>query len=98
MRSRRRTRISLVVELRIMFQLRQILFPIDFSSRCRGAAAYVQALAGRFEAELMLLHVIEATYNGTLEDLHGARIEEFESFFGKGWRHLRVRKLVENGE
>ena len=49
-----------------MFQLRRILFPVDFSIRCRGAAAYVEALAGRFEAELILLHVVEATYNSTL--------------------------------
>jgi nucleotide-binding universal stress UspA family protein len=81
-----------------MFQLRQILFPVDFSSRCRGAAAYVQALAGRFEAELILLHVVEATYNSTLEDLHAVRMEQFESFFDKSWRHLRVKKLVEHGE
>jgi nucleotide-binding universal stress UspA family protein len=81
-----------------MFRLRQILFPVDFSSRCRGAAAYVQALAGRFDAELILLHVIEATYNSTLEDLHGARMEKFESFFDKSFRHLPVRKLVEHGE
>ena len=76
-----------------MFQLRRILFPVDFSSRCRGAAAYVQALAGRFEAELILLHVVEATYNSTLEDLHGTRTEKFESFFGKSWRHLRVQEV-----
>jgi nucleotide-binding universal stress UspA family protein len=81
-----------------MFQLRQILFPVDFSNRCRGAAAYVQALAGRFEAELILLHVIEATYNSTLEDLHGARMEKFDSFFDRSWRQLRVKKLVEHGE
>ena len=81
-----------------MFQIRQILFPVDFSSRCRGAAAYVQALAGRFEAELILLHVVEATYNSTLEDLRGARMEKFDTFFDKSWRQLRVRKLVEHGE
>jgi nucleotide-binding universal stress UspA family protein len=81
-----------------MFQLRRILFPVDFSMRCRGAAAYVQALAGRFEAELILLHVVEATYNSTLEDLHGSRMEKFESFFGQSLRHLRVKKLVEHGE
>jgi nucleotide-binding universal stress UspA family protein len=81
-----------------MFQLRQILFPVDFSSRCRGAAAYVQALAGRFQADLILLHVIEATYNSRLEDLHGAHMEKFERFLDKGWRHLPVKKLVEYGE
>jgi nucleotide-binding universal stress UspA family protein len=81
-----------------MFQLRRILFPVDFSIRCRGAAAYVQALAGRFEAELILLHVLEATYNSTLEDLHGVRMEKFEHFFGNSLRHLRVKTLVEHGE
>jgi nucleotide-binding universal stress UspA family protein len=81
-----------------MFQLRQILFPVDFSSRARGAAAYVQALAGRFDAELILLHVIEATYNSTLEDMHATRMEDFESFFDKSLKHLRVRALVEHGE
>src|ERR1035438_7257448 len=59
-----------------MFQLRQILFPVDFSRRCRGAAAYVQSLAGRFDAELILFHVIEATYNSSLE-LHGQRPVDF---------------------
>ena len=81
-----------------MFQLRQILFPVDFSSRCRGAAAYVQALAGRFEAELILLHVMEPAYNSTLENSHETWVESFESLFDKSLRHLRVRTLVEHGE
>jgi len=81
-----------------MFQLRQIVFPVDFSSRCRGAAAYVQALAGRFDAELILLHVMEATYNSTLEDLDESRMEKFETFFDKSWRHLRIRRLIAHGE
>jgi nucleotide-binding universal stress UspA family protein len=81
-----------------MFQLKRILFPVDFSERCRGAAAYVEALVGRFDAELILLHVIEATYNSTLEDLHEIRIENFDDFFGKGLKHLRVKKVVKHGE
>ena len=81
-----------------MFQLSRILFPVDFSGRCRGAAAYVEALVGRFDAELILLHVIEATYNSMLEDLHGIQLENFDKFFGEGLKHLRVRKLVEHGE
>jgi|NGEPerStandDraft_6_1074524.scaffolds.fasta_scaffold07510_3 nucleotide-binding universal stress UspA family protein len=81
-----------------MFQLRQILFPVDFSSRCRGAAAYVQALAGRFDAELILLHVVEATYNSTLADLHASRMGQIATFFDKSFRHLRVKTLVAHGE
>jgi nucleotide-binding universal stress UspA family protein len=81
-----------------MFQLRRILFPVDFSSRCRGAARYVQALAGRFQAELILLHVVEATYNSTLEDLHDNRKEKLEKFFDKSLWHLHAKTQVEHGE
>jgi nucleotide-binding universal stress UspA family protein len=81
-----------------MFPLRRILFPVDFSDRCRGAAAYVEALVGRFDAELILLHVIEATYNGALEDLHEAQLEKFHKFFGEDLKHLRVKELVDHGE
>ena len=81
-----------------MFQLRRILFPVDFSDRCRGAAHYVEALVGRFDAELILLHIIEATYNSTLEDLRVSQLERFDQFFGKELKHLRVKELVDHGE
>jgi len=38
-----------------------ILFPVDFSDRCRGAARYIEALSGRFNSRLILLHVLETT-------------------------------------
>ena len=81
-----------------MFQLKRILFPVDFSDRCRGAAAYVEAFVGRFDAELILLHVIEATYNSALENLHEVQLERFDKFFGRDLRYLRVKKLVDHGE
>src|SRR6266404_9004050 len=81
-----------------MFQLKRILFPVDFSGRCRGAAAYVEALVGRFDAELILLHVIDATYNAALEDLPETEMENLDKFFGRVLKHLRIKKLVEHGE
>src|ERR1044071_9879738 len=42
-----------------MPSFKRILFPVDFSERCRGAARYAVAMAERFEAELLLLHVVE---------------------------------------
>jgi nucleotide-binding universal stress UspA family protein len=39
---------------------KRILFPVDFSERCRGAAHYAIALAGRFGSDLILFHVVEA--------------------------------------
>ncbi len=43
-----------------MLLLKNILFPVDFSDRCRGTARVVRALAKRFDAEVVPLHVIEA--------------------------------------
>ena len=37
----------------------RILFPVDFSDRCSGAARYVVDLARRFGSELILTHVLE---------------------------------------
>lgn len=44
-----------------MLSLNTILFPVDFSDRCRGAAHYAAAFAGRFRSRLILLHVLETT-------------------------------------
>ena len=82
-----------------MFQLKRILFPVDFSRRSHGAAAYVEALAGRFQAELILLHVVEpATYNRTLAEEPRITRESFLNFFGADLDYLRVRTMVEHGE
>ena len=42
-----------------MFQIKKILFPVDFSESCLGAARYAEAFAGRFQAEITLLHVVD---------------------------------------
>ena len=42
-----------------MFPPKKILFPVDFSEHCIGASRFVEAMTGRFEAELVLLHVLE---------------------------------------
>jgi nucleotide-binding universal stress UspA family protein len=41
-----------------MATLAKILLPVDFSGRCRGAARYAEALANRFDAEILMLHVL----------------------------------------
>jgi nucleotide-binding universal stress UspA family protein len=82
-----------------MFKLKRILFPVDFSERCRGAASYVEALAGRFDAELILLHVVEpAAYNRTLAEEPSIGSEEILGFFGADLKYLRTECVVERGE
>jgi nucleotide-binding universal stress UspA family protein len=41
-----------------MFQLRHILFPVDFSERSSAAAPFVAAVARRFDSDVTLLHVV----------------------------------------
>lgn len=82
-----------------MFQIKRILFPVDFSPRSRGAVAYVEALAGRFDAEVILLHTIEPnTYNTPLAEEPLLQPEEFDKFFGADLKYLRVQRLIESGE
>ena len=42
-----------------MLRFNTILFPVDFSDRCIGAARYVKALRDRFDSRVILLHVVE---------------------------------------
>lgn len=82
-----------------MFPIKRILFPVDFSARSRGAGVYVEALAGRFDAEITLLHVIEPpTYNSALHEAPPIQPADFDKFFGADLRYLRVERLIEYGE
>jgi nucleotide-binding universal stress UspA family protein len=42
-----------------MHHFRKILFPVDFSDRCRGAAHHVEALAAHFGSQVTMLNVVE---------------------------------------
>ena len=59
--------------------IRRILFPVDFSVRCVGAARHVETLAGWFEAEIMLLHVVGDGTNTLAEGLEPSAVERILS-------------------
>lgn len=42
-----------------MFQVRSVLFPVDFSDACRAASEQIAATAAHFGAKLVLLHVVQ---------------------------------------
>lgn len=80
-----------------MFKLKRILFPVDFSDRAKKAAAYVDALASQFGAELILLHVVQPlAYNSPLGDSPGSHWENFGHVFSR--HHLQIKRLTEHGE
>ncbi|HET8547898.1 MAG TPA: universal stress protein [Bryobacteraceae bacterium] len=94
-----------------MRELRRILFPVDFSERCRGAARHAAFLAGRFHAQLLLLHVVETpvTRPGELDfgvlafeaDLQ-ARTKRaadlIEAFSEPGFESLEIAREVASGD
>jgi len=80
-----------------MFRLKRILFPTDFSDRTHHASVYVEALASHFQAEVILLHVVQPpTYNTPLEDALGSRWESFDKVFTE--RGVPLKRLTEHGE
>jgi nucleotide-binding universal stress UspA family protein len=82
-----------------MLPFKRILFPVDFSAQSIGAARYVEAIAGRFEAELTLLHVIEPPhYNDLLPEGPAARRAHFDSFLKNELQYLRVERIMANGD
>lgn len=65
--------------------LKQILVPVDFSDRSRGAALYAEALQKHFDAELTLVHVLPPPHyefgamevgGAVLDDLFRTRAEQ----------------------
>jgi nucleotide-binding universal stress UspA family protein len=55
-----------------MLEIREVLFPVDFSPQCRSVAPHVKALAERFGARLTLIHVLQIPHQGYLP--YGARL------------------------
>jgi nucleotide-binding universal stress UspA family protein len=88
-----------------------ILFPVDFSDRCRGAARYVETLAGRFGSRVILLHVLETTigqpgdldFGGLTTSLQWedrtARTQELlDRFLAEELSSLSVTRKLETGD
>jgi nucleotide-binding universal stress UspA family protein len=95
-----------------MFQIKKILFPVDFSKPCEGALRYVEAFAGRFQAELKIVHVVDlgayavwgttALWGAPAIDMssEGAKWarEEMKVFLEKGIKYLNVTSQVLEGD
>ena len=82
-----------------MLPFKQILFPVDFSQQSIGAAHYVEALTGRFDAHLTVLHVIEPpNYNDTLMDRVAQRKHRMDEFLAKELAYFKVERVVADGD
>jgi nucleotide-binding universal stress UspA family protein len=94
-----------------MLEFKKILFPIDFSDRCRGAARYVEALAGQSGSKVILLNVLESTigqpgdlvFGGVATSLHWedrtARAQEaLDRFLSDELSDIEVERRLEAGD
>jgi nucleotide-binding universal stress UspA family protein len=82
-----------------MISVRTILFPVDFSDRCRGAAHAVRAVARWFDAEVMPLHVIDSAATRSLHEnlLHSAR-QAMDKLIASELTDCRVAPCVTTGD
>lgn len=77
-----------------MLQVRKILVPTDFSDSAHNALEYAGLFAARFEAELLLLHVVETLAVGYASDLFPVPMAEvFQEM--SGYAQAELRKLAD---
>lgn len=96
-----------------MISVSKILLPVAFSERCRGAAHYAGALACRFGAEVVLLHVVvppypaygggpEALAYSSAADVFAQNLEQgkaqLETFLADELQSLPVRRVLRQGD
>jgi nucleotide-binding universal stress UspA family protein len=76
-----------------MPQIKKILFPVDFSESSLGAGRYVEAFAGRFEAEIMLLHVITMGEHTLPEELMSRRQAKLDAFMADELKYFTTQRI-----
>ena len=81
-----------------MPQIKKILFPVDFSGSCRGAARYVEAIAGQFEAEIMLFHAVVRGEHTMAEELLPGRKQQLDKFLAEELKVFTTHLVCETTE
>ncbi|HEY7389106.1 MAG TPA: universal stress protein [Bryobacteraceae bacterium] len=78
--------------------IRRILFPVDFSSACDGAARYVEYFAGLFEAEITLFHAVARGESAGAEELLPGRKAQLEKYLAEELKYFTTRRVCAVGE
>lgn len=81
-----------------MAQIKKILFPVDFSDACLGAARHMEALAGRFEAGIMLLHVVADGEHNLAGELLPGRQAQLNAFLADELKYFSTERLCVAGD
>jgi nucleotide-binding universal stress UspA family protein len=81
-----------------MPQIKKILFPVDFSQSCLGAARYVEAFAGQFQAEIMLFHAVVRGQDTLAEELLPRKKEELDKFLVQDLKYFTTHRVCTTTE
>lgn len=94
-----------------MFSLQKVLFPVDFSNRCRGAARILDSLHNRFQPEITLVHVLPPPHiEYSMADLGGGMVHQYmiartdqvrkdlEYFLDDELKHFRPHRVLLEGD
>jgi nucleotide-binding universal stress UspA family protein len=93
-----------------MLAVKNILLPVAFSDRCRGAARYAMALASHFDSHIVLIHSLESTafasrgFEGValpeswFSEQRARMEKELHKFFTQELRRQKVKCLVVEGD
>src|SRR5258708_7643151 len=94
-----------------MFTLKNILFPVDFSNRCRGAARILDALHKSFQPDITLVHVLLPPHmeysvadfgGGLIQEYTTARTEQVKKdldyFLDEELKHFPIRRVLLDGD
>ena len=80
-----------------MTEIKRILFPVDFSERSTGAARYVEAMAGWFQAEIMLLHVVDTGSRWYPEDAKPHLKQQLDHFLADELKYFTTQRVCTVG-
>jgi len=78
--------------------IKKILFPIDFSDSSLATARHVQALAGHFEAEITLLHVVGMGELTLAEELLPRRKAQLDAYLTNEFKYFTTHRVCETGD
>lgn len=94
-----------------MFRLENVLFPVDFSSRCRGAARLLDGLHSKFKMNVTLAHVLPPPHmEYSMADLGGGVFQEYtkareeqarkdlEYFLDEELKHYPIQRILLEGD
>jgi nucleotide-binding universal stress UspA family protein len=87
-----------MLERDVMPAIKKILFPVDFSAGCVGAARYVETFAGWFQAEIMLLHVVGSGTNVLAEELRPRSQAQLNAFLADELKYFTTQRVCVVGD